>query len=53
MRNILLYSGGLDSTRRLWLLGQTSTKDNPVLAISLAEHHATDSHASIRSLDAV
>jgi len=37
-RNIVIYSGGIDSTALVYLQGCKSTKENPLYTISVREH---------------
>jgi 7-cyano-7-deazaguanine synthase in queuosine biosynthesis len=38
-RNVVIWSGGLDSTAILYMAGMLSTKENPVITLSVKEHH--------------
>jgi hypothetical protein len=38
-RNVIIWSGGLDSTAILYMAGMFSTKENPVITLSVREHH--------------
>lgn len=38
-RNVVIWSGGLDSTAILYMAGMFSTKENPVITLSVREHH--------------